>query len=127
MKYESDTHYAMITEQFRRKDGDRSYYNMLMGNGQFTIRLDFKSIINRTKKEAMNIVHGILKRHVGQLDTYNIIENGSGWTYERYVKNDEEDFDNYEIVEKGNHTDHEVFDVYVFYIKEDSDAFSKLK
>ena len=127
MKYESDTHYAMITEQFKRKDGDSSYYNMLMGNGQFTIRLNFNRIMNETKKEAMKIVYEELKRHVGQLDTYNIIENDYGWTYERYVKNDEEDFDKFEIVEKGNHTDHEVFDIYVFYIKEETDAFSKLK
>lgn len=126
MQYEVDEHYATITQQFMRYDGTRSYYECLSGSEQFTVRLKFRSVINRSKAEAKKLVYEILKQHVWDLDSFKVIDNNYGWTYERYVKVDEEDISKCEIVNKGEHTDHEVFDVYVFYIYEDVGAYSKL-
>lgn len=121
-QYEPDNYYVRITERFKRLDGTSSWYNMLSGNGQFTVRIPFKD--NKfSKAVAREYIHKVLKQAAWDLDSYSIIEQQGGFYYERYLKTDDSDSDVYEIVKKGEHTDHEVFDVYVFYIEEDSDAW----
>jgi hypothetical protein len=127
MEYYAGEYYARITQQFKRKDGTRSHYDMLSGNGQFTMRIGYGFAKEFTKSTVKESVHKQLKQHVYDLDSYTLIENNYGWIYERFVKSDEDVVDNYEIVNEGEHTDHEIFDVYVFYIQEDDEAFLKLK
>lgn len=127
MKYEAGEYYARITQQFKRTDGTPSYYDMLSGNGQFTIRVRGKVVEHLTQSRVKEIVHEHLKGHVHELDSYQVLESDYGWTYERFVRMDGDDVDTYEIVSEGEHTDHEVFDVYVFYIFEDVDAFHELE
>lgn len=126
MEYEADTYYARITEKFRKVDGTRSDYDMLSGNGEITMQLHF----NRTgyiesKENAIFLVEQRLTKFIGDLSTFKRTQTKTGLKYERFVVLDEEDYSS-NPVEEGKHTDHEVYDVYIFYIEEVSDGFSRL-
>lgn len=126
LKFYPNEHYATITQVFTRLDGKSSHYDCLSGSGKFTVRLKFKKTLDRTKDEAKKIVYDILKKYVYDLDNFEVVEYSWRWLYERYVKVDEDNINNFEIVSRGKHTDHEVFEVNIFYIDEDMDAYRKL-
>lgn len=127
MEYEADTYYATITEQFKRVDGESSYYTRLTGNGQFTIELNFNRLDgDESKENAKKLVEERLEPSIPDLDTFDVVQTDYGWKYERFVKTSDEDMTVFEIVKEGEHTDHEVFDIYVFYIREEWDTYSKL-
>lgn len=126
MEYEADTYYARITEKFRKLDGTRSDYDMMSGNGELTIQLHF----NRTgyvesKENAIFLVEQRLTKFIGDLDTFKRTQTKTGFKYERFVVLNEDDYSS-KPVEEGNHTDHEVYDVHIFYIEEVKDGFSRL-
>ena len=126
MKYEENTFYANITEDFKRLDGTSSYYNMLMGDGCHTVELDFRTL-EESKENIKKLVEMKLSQGVPDIATYHVVETGYGWKYERFVKTIDGDSDYYEIVEEGEHTDHEVFHIDIFYIRKGTAAYSKLK
>lgn len=127
MTYEANTFYASIEEDFKRLDGTSSYYNMLMGNG-FKMELNFERVGGEESKENVKkLVEMNLSQGIPDIATYNVVETEYGYKYERFVKTVDGDIDFYEIVEEGEHTDHEVFHIFVFYIRYQSDAYSKLK
>jgi hypothetical protein len=128
MTYEANTFYASIEEDFKRLDGTSSYYTMLMGDGRVTMELNFRRVGGEESKEnAKKLVEASLIQGVPELATFNIIDTDSGWKYERFVKTKDDDSGYFEIVEEGEHTDHEVYDVLVFFIREELDTYSKLK
>ena len=127
MEYEADTYYARITEKFTKVDGTRSDYDMMSGDGQITIELKF----NRTgyvesKENAIFLVEQRLMESIGDLGTFKRSETKHGLKYERFVVLDEDDYSS-KPVEEGAHTDHEVYDVYIFYIEEVTDGFARLR
>lgn len=125
--YEANTYYATIVEDFKRLDETSSYYTVLFGNGRYTMELDFGKVGGvESKENVRKLVEMSLSQSVSDIATYNLVETAYGWKYERFVKTKDEDSNYYEIVEEGEHTDHEVYYVDVFYIRAETDAYSKL-
>lgn len=126
--YEANTFYANIEEDFKRLDGTSSYHSMLMGDGRFKMELNFGRVGGEESKENVKkLVEMNLSQGVPDIATFNVVETEYGWKYERFVKTIDGDIDYYEIVKEGEHTDHEVFHIFVFYIHYQSNAYSKLK
>lgn len=127
MRYEANTYYANIAEDFKRLDETSSYYSMLFGDGRYTIEIDFGKVGGvESKENVRKLVEMSLSQGVSDLATYNVVETAYGWKYERFVKTKDEDSSYFEIVEKGEHTDHEVYHIDVFYIRAETDIYSKL-
>lgn len=126
--YEANTYYATIVEDFKRLDETSSYYSVLFGNGRYTMELNFGKVGGiESKENVRKLVEMSLSQSVSDIATYNLVETAYGWKYERFVKTKDEDSNYFEIVKEGEHTDHEVYYVDVFYIRSETDAYSKLQ
>lgn len=123
-KYYPNTYYMKIYEDFKRLDGSESYYSKLMFNPSTSrVAEDYEV---RTKSDLKEKVEEQLS-HVANLQSFNVTETKYGWKYERFMKtSDDMDSDIYEIVEEGQHTDHELFTVEISYY-EDVNAMERLE
>ncbi|MFS0708955.1 hypothetical protein AB6N22_12765, partial [Kocuria palustris] len=102
-----DTFYMTVYEDFKRKDGSGSLYSRMMFNPSTWKVMD--GWRTTRKEELKKKVEENLSRFIN-LNDFTITETKHGWKYERFVKwLDEED--NYELVEEGQHTDHEAYTV----------------
>jgi hypothetical protein len=113
-----------VYEKFTAKNGEPSVYTRMIGNGYFTRYLTWGTGII-TKAFLKEKVEKILSNHT-KLDDFTVTETDYGWKYERFVKWLDEDGIEYEIVEEGQHTDHEVYTVDISYFEEVTDIFKKL-
>lgn len=124
MKYYANTFYMSVWEKFTASNGEPSIYTRMFGNGHFTCEL-MENLLAITKADLKEAVEKILSNHT-KLDDFTCTETEFGWKYERYVKWLDEDGFEYEIVPKGQHTDHELYTVEITYIEKDTHIFSKL-
>lgn len=113
-----------VWEKFTAINGEPSLYTRMFGSGHFTCRLAEDSV-NITKQFLKNKVEEILSEHTS-LDDFTVTETDYGWNYERFVKWLDEDGFEYELVDEGQHTDHELYTVELSIYREDYDAFKKL-
>ncbi|PHA03044.1 hypothetical protein COE51_01495 [Bacillus pseudomycoides] len=126
MKVYPNSYYMTVHENIKDKNGEQSVYTRLFGcDGYFTchIREYYGGI---SKKELQDEVEKILKRQLHNLEEFTVTETKYGWKYEMFVKWLNDGFD-YEVVEEGQHTDHEVYTVDISYIDEVTDVFATLK
>jgi hypothetical protein len=112
------TIYGTFYEKLRDKDGESSTYNYFLScDGSFTITLSDKHYSRVEKSVLIEKVEKFLDRNVYRgLEGFTVKETDYGWEYERYVK--WIDKDTCEVVEKGQHTDHELFTVDLSFYEE---------
>lgn len=123
-KFYPDTYYMTVYEDFKRTDGEQSYYSNLMFNPS-TWRVGEGYQI-RTKSALKEHVEKHMS-DVIELSEYTISENKYGWTYERFIRSSDEDPNVYETAEEGSHTDHEVFTVEISYYEDARDILDRLQ
>lgn len=121
-----DTYYMEVWEKFTRADGEPSYYTMMWGNG-YTKQYLFDDYRIVTKEKIKEKVDEFLRDTHYAIDSFKCTENEYGWTYERYVRYHDDESNEHDVVEKGQHTDHEEYTVAISFIHEDIDIMSKLK
>lgn len=117
-----DTFYMTVFEDLKMKDGSNSYYSRIMFNPSTWIvdsSIYEKSILKEKVEEKLS--------HVVELHDFTITETKYGWTYERFIKWVDEDKGIYELVEEGEHTDHEVYTVDISYYEEVRDFWKQLR
>lgn len=108
-----ETFYMTVHEKLKMKDGSDSLYNRLMFNpSEWEIgdMIYEKSVLKEKVEQKLG--------HAVNLHDFTITETAYGWKYERFIKWLDEDGDNYELVEEGQHTDHEVYTVDISYYED---------
>lgn len=119
-----NTFYATVYEDFKQKDGSGSLYSNLMFNpSNWSIMEGYRSTSKSELKEKLDAQ---MSKFI-KLDEFTVTENEFGWIYERYIKWIDDDLNTYEIVEKGEHTEHEMFTIEVSFYEDVFDIFSNLK
>ncbi|WP_144509886.1 hypothetical protein [Bacillus sp. FJAT-22090] len=117
-----DTFYMTVYEKLKQKDGSDSFYSRIMFNpSDWDIggSIYEKNILKeRVEKRLSNVV---------DLDDFTITETKYGWKYERFIKWIDEDKGIYELVEEGQHTDHELYTVDISYYEDVSDILKRLR
>jgi len=117
-----ETFYMTVYEKLKMRDGSDSFYNRLMFNpSEWEIgdAIYEKSILKeRVEQKLSNVV---------DLQDFTVTETAYGWKYERLIRWIDEDKDIYELVEEGQHTDHEVYTVDISYYEDVRNVFSRLR
>lgn len=124
MEYEVNTFYMKVYEKFTAKNGEPSNYTRMMGRygcEEFELCSQSSKVTKDYLKER---VEEILSYQTS-LDGFTATEMEYGWKYERFIKWTNDGF-GHEIVEEGQHSDHEVYEVHISYIFKDTDVFKKL-
>lgn len=116
-KVYSNTYYMEVWEKFTRADGEPSWYTMMWGDGYTKIRIGENHRI-RTKSDIKKKVDEFLRETHFQIDTFECTEHEYGWTFERFVKYHNDEFKECDVVKKGEHTDHEEYEINIIYIDE---------
>lgn len=118
-EYYPNTYYMTVHEEFKRLDGSNSHYSQLMFNpATWSVAEDHQV---KTKTDLKEKIEAALA-NVADITSFTVTETDDGWDYERFVKvTYEDDSEIVEIVEEGQHTDHEVFKVEIsFYAAVDA-------
>lgn len=116
----TDTFYITLYEDLKQADGTQSFYSRLMFNPTTKTAGDFRTKAS-LKEQVESKFDGLIP-----IEEFTCTETKHGWTYERFVQWLDEEQGTYEVVEKGKHTDHEVYTVDISYYTEDWNAFKNL-
>lgn len=117
-----ETFYMSVYEKLKQKDGSDSFYSRLM----FSPSMWEIGDAIYAKSELKDRMERKLSAVV-ELKDFTITETAYGWKYERFIKWTDEDKGIYDLVEEGQHTDHEVYTVDISYYEDVRNVFSRLR
>ncbi|PHE64429.1 hypothetical protein COF68_06220 [Bacillus toyonensis] len=126
MKKHVNTYYMSVHEDIKDSNGEKADFDRLMSSTGHVERYVCMNYSVNTIEDLLEQVEAKLKNYISNLNEYTRTETEYGWVYEMYVRWFNDDME-YEVVEKGKHTHHEVYVVDVTFILEETNVIEKMR